>query len=55
MLTLEQVCKRLAVSRHSAIRLIDEGHLQAIKVNGRYRIDPAWVDAYIENALAQTK
>ena len=52
MLTLNQVCEKLAISRYTARAIIEAGELQAIKVNGRYRIDPAWLDAYIASASA---
>ena len=52
MLTLNQVCDRLAISRHSAINAINAGELHAIKVNGRYRIEEAWVEDYIARADA---
>ena len=52
MLTLNQVCDRLNISRYSAINAINAGELHAIKVNGRYRIEEAWVEDYIARAAA---
>lgn len=53
MLTLNQVCERLNISRHSAINAINAGELYAIKINGRYRIDPAWLEEYIQAQLRE--
>ena len=53
MLTLNQVCERLHISRHSAINAINAGELHAIKVNGRYRIDEAWLEEYIQAQLRE--
>lgn len=50
MLTLNEVCERLSISRHTAANLINAGELKAIRVNGRYRIEPTWVDDYINSA-----
>ena len=52
MLTLNEICEKLAISRYTARAIIDAGELKAIKVNGRYRIHPNWLDEYIENAAA---
>lgn len=52
MLTLNQVCEKLAISRYTARAIIEAGELKAIKVNGRYRIHPNWLDHYIADAAA---
>ena len=53
MLTLNQVCDRLNISRHSAINAINAGELHAIKINGRYRIDSEWLEEYIQEQLRE--
>ena len=52
MLTLNEICEQLAISRYTARAIIDAGELKAIKVNGRYRVRPEWLDEYIEQSMA---
>lgn len=56
MLTLNEVCERLHMSRKTAIKLIASGELEAsrhgtagIGGNGAYRVTEEALDAYIKS------
>ena len=46
-LTIDDVMRRLQISRRTVERLIEQGELTAHHITRRIRIDPASVDAYV--------
>lgn len=53
-LRLREVCDRLSVSRNTAIKLINDCGLPAIKVGGHWRVSRAELDAWLERAKSET-
>lgn len=51
MLTINDVCERLSISRYSARKIILSGELKSLNINGRYRIKPEWLDDYMNRAV----
>ena len=52
-LRLREVCDKLSVSRNTAIKLINDCGLPAIKVGGHWRISKAELDAWLEKAKSE--
>jgi len=48
LLRINDVCRRLAVSRQTVYRLVAAGDLAATRVGTRLRFDPADVRRYVE-------
>ena len=53
-LRLREVCDRLSVSRNTAIKVINDCGLPAIKVGGHWRVSRAELDAWLERAKSET-
>jgi excisionase family DNA binding protein len=47
-LTLNQVCATLQLSRPSAVRLIESGHLHAVKVGRKWLVSTSSVQRFID-------
>lgn len=47
LLTVEEVAKKLKISKYTVIRLIHGGKLEYIKIGNRYRISPEALEHYI--------
>jgi excisionase family DNA binding protein len=47
LLSLAEVARRLSISTRTVRRLIDAGYLEALRVGGQIRVEPAALDAYI--------
>jgi excisionase family DNA binding protein len=50
LMTIEQVARYLGVSRWTVGRMLDEGTLRGLDVNGRRKVRPADIDAYLDRA-----
>lgn len=48
LLTVKEVCDRLAISDATLYRLINKGEIPTVKIGRSLRFDPADVAAYIE-------
>ncbi len=53
LLTIEQACERLNVSRATLYRLIERGHIKRIYILGCPRFDPLDLQAYIDRHTVQ--
>lgn len=47
LLTIEEVAKKLKISKYTVIRLIHGGKLEYIKIGSRYRVSPEALGNYI--------
>jgi excisionase family DNA binding protein len=49
LLTLEEVAKKLKISKYTVIRLIHNGKLEYIMIGSRYRVSLEALERYITN------
>lgn len=49
-LTVAEVAEQLKLAKMTIYRLISSGELQAVKVGKSYRIEQAWLKAYLKKA-----
>jgi excisionase family DNA binding protein len=48
MLTVEMVAEQFNVSPRTVVRLIEKGHMQALRVGRQWRMEPAWVEEWVK-------
>ncbi len=54
LLTIEEVARRLSVSKTTVEREVDDGRLSPVRVRGQRRFDPRAVDAYVRESARRT-
>ena len=55
MLTVEMVAEQFNVSPRTVVRLIEKGQMQALRVGRQWRVDPAWVEEWMNRNKTEVR
>ena len=55
MLTVEMVAEQFNVSPRTVVRLIEKGQMQALRVGRQWRMDPAWVEEWMNRNKTEVR